>query len=42
MPPIHLLTDQQISFFETFGYLGFPGLGRTTAPPAPALPSSST
>ena len=26
MPPIHLLTDQQISFFETFGYLGFPGL----------------
>jgi hypothetical protein len=23
---IHRLTDQQISFFETFGYLGFPGM----------------
>jgi hypothetical protein len=23
---IAYLTDQQVSFFETFGYLGFPGL----------------
>ncbi|MCA1596315.1 MAG: hypothetical protein LC772_07810 [Chloroflexi bacterium] len=22
----HRLTDQQVSFFETFGYLGLPGL----------------
>ena len=26
MAPVNLLSEQQISFFETFGYLSFPGL----------------